>query len=510
MPDNPLQNQDDLSLDELIAETKEQINAPPGEIGSQVDGEDSSAPAPEGPSPENAGPAPQPDEHDFMPDFGDAFDDYGQYEMPQPESPPESYGEGSGYEEENGSQYDEYAEEYDEDYDENYEPEDGDDAPPPKKPKRKTGKRIVPLFVKIIAYVVIVGVIAVGLGYGAWECARDVLAFGRSSEELTVVVRPGDTVDDIGQMLKDKGVIKYPWLFKFYCDFTKSGDSIDPGRYVICYNYDYHALVNGMIADSPERVTIRVTIPEGYTCAQIFSLMEENKICSARELRACAASKEFDYWFLEGVPYGGDNRLEGFLFPDTYDFYENDNPERVLNKLLSNFQKKFSEDARTRLDGLNELLARRLRDAGFDEAYIRSHAFGVYELMTVASMIEKETAAYEESTNISSVIYNRLCDPVNYPLLNIDATVIYALGGNVDHALTYEDTQIQSPYNTYVVQGLPAGPISNPGLDSISAALNPAQTDYFYYALDKETGFHHFSATYEEHQQFLGGQADEE
>ena len=491
MTENHFEDTDDLSLDELLEETMQQINAPPGEIGAHMDDdavpeppqapEDPVPSAPEGPEEPPAAP---PEEDEFEPDFGNAFDEYGEYEEPAPMPP-----------------LGDYVTEDEDDED--------DDAPPPSKPKRKTGKRFIPLFVKIIAYVVIVGVIAVGLGYGIWECARDVLAFGRSSEKLTVVVKPDDTVEDIAQMLEDRGVIKYPWLFKFYCNFTDSGDRMDPGSYVISYNYDYHALVSGMIASSPDRVTVRVTIPEGYTCAQIFSLMEENKVCSAADLKAAAASKAFDYWFLDGIPYGAENRLEGFLFPDTYDFYESDDPERVLDKLLSNFQKKFSDDAQARLEAFNGVLAERLRNAGYDEEYIASHTFSVYQLITVASMIEKETAGYDESANISSVIYNRLCHPADFPLLNIDATVIYALGGKLDHPLTYEDTQVQSPYNTYVVQGLPAGPIANPGLDSISAALNPAETNYFYYALDKETGYHHFSQTYDEHQQFLEGQSDE-
>ena len=335
------------------------------------------------------------------------------------------------------------------------------------------------------------------------------MAFGRSDETLTVSIQEGDTLDDIADMLADKGVIKYPWLFKFYCKFTDSTETMDPGTYVISYNYDYHALVNGMIANSPNRTTVRVMIPEGMTSAQIFALMEKNGVCSAEDLAKCAAETEFDYWFLEGIPYGAENRLEGFLFPDTYDFYEGDDPERVLDKLLTNFGRKFSDDTRERLDAFNEAFAERLREAGYDEDYIASHRFTVYELITVASMIERETAGADESATIASVIYNRLCDPANWPYINIDATVVYALGG-ISRPLTYEDTQIDSPYNTYKHAGLPVGPISNPGLSSIAAALNPADTDYYFYALDNSTGRHHFSKTYDEHNAFLQEQENAE
>ncbi|MBR6826449.1 MAG: endolytic transglycosylase MltG, partial [Oscillospiraceae bacterium] len=315
----------------------------------------------------------------------------------------------------------------------------------------------------------------------------------------------GDTVEDIGQMLKEKGVIKYPWLFKFYCKFTESEDKMDPGNYVLYYNYDYHALVGGMVKRSPNRITVRLTIPEGYTAARIFSLMESKGVCTVEELEDCASKFEFDYWFLEDVPYGSPNRLEGFLFPDTYDFYENDDPDRVLDKLLSNFKKKFSEKAQEQLELLNGMLAERWSAAGYDEAYIEANRFGMYELITVASMIEKETAGVAESGNIASVIYNRLCRPGDYPYLNVDATIVYALGG-LDRPLTYDDLEIDSPYNTYKCPGLPAGPIANPGLNSITAALNPSDTNYYYYALDKDTGFHHFSKNAAEHENFLEGQ----
>lgn len=488
---NLFPNSEELSLDALIEETKHQIEAAPGEIADEDPAIIVEEPSVFQPAPDLEPEAePQSPVDDFTPDFGDAFADYGEYV--QPEEAIDSLGD------------------YETDEEDEEEEGETDTAPPPEKPKRKTGKRFIPLFVKILLYVVIVGVIAVGLGFGAWECAKDVLAFGKSDEKVTVVVKEGDTVEDIAQMLEDKGIIKYPWLFKLYCSFTDSGEKMDPGTYELYYNYDYHALVSGMIEDSPARVTVRVTIPEGYTAAQIFDLMEQNNVCSVGELEECAASYEFSYWFLEGIPYGEVNRLEGFLFPDTYDFYENDSPKRVLDKLLSNFNKKFGEEAQVRLEELNTEIAERLRSVGYDDTYIKKNTITLYDLITIASMIEKETAAYDESAVISSVIYNRLCNPGTYPYLNIDATVVYALGGSISGSLTYEQTQIDSPYNTYKVQGLPAGPISNPGLSSISAALYPLDTDYYYYVLDNSTGYHHFSKTYEEHQRFLEEQNNAE
>lgn len=487
-PKTPDDQLDGFSVDELIADIRQHIDdEPDGEALPPA--EELLSQLPEEQPQRQKTPQWQeqpPQEEDFTPDFGDAFKGYGEYVEPVPEEPAPA--------------------EDDYDYEEDEE-DDAEDAPPPEKPKQQRKKRIFPLFVKVILYVVIVGLIAFGLGYGAWECAQDVLAFGRSDETLTVTVDNGDSLDDIADMLKDQGVIKYPWLFKLYCKFTDSETTIDPGTYVICYNYDYHALVNNMIANSPNRTTVRVMIPEGMTCAQIFELMEKNNVCKVEDLKKAAAEAEFDYWFLEEIPYGEENRLEGYLFPDTYDFYENDDPARVLDKLLTNFDRKFSDVALEQLDVLNGKIAERLRYAGYDDSFVSSHMLSVRDLITVASMIEKESAGVDESSNIASVIYNRLCSPAEYPYLNIDATLIYALGENRE--LTEADKQIDSPYNTYTHTGLPAGPISNPGLSSITAALYPNETSYYYYALDRSTGYHHFSKTYDEHNQFLGSQNDE-
>ena len=437
---------DGRSIDEILAEARAELDKTPDE-------------------PQQAAEPGTPEPDDFTPDFGHTFDDYGEFEEPQPE----------------------------------------EELPP--EPPRKRHKRIVPLFVKIILYVVIVAVVSVGAGYAAWACATDVLAFGRSSDTIQVTVPENASLDAITDMLHENGLIQYPWLFKLYCKFTHSAGRMDAGTYELAYNYDYHALVSGMTESGGTRTTVRVMLPEGATCAQIFALLEKNGVCTAEKLGESAANTHFDYWFLEDIPYGETNRLEGFLFPDTYDFYVNDDPDRVLEKLLSNFNRKFSDDASAQLETLNTALAERWTAKGYDESYIEAHRMTIYDLVTVASMIEKETASAKESSTIASVIYNRLCDPANYPYLNIDATIVYALGG-IDGALTYEDTQIDSPYNTYNRTGLPAGPISNPGLSSISAALNPADTSYYYYALDDSTGLHHFSESYDEHQAFLAGQND--
>ena len=208
-----------------------------------------------------------------------------------------------------------------------------------------------------------------------------------------------------------------------------------------------------------------------------------------------------DYWFLDGLERGDKYCLEGYLFPDTYEFYTNDTAENVLNKMLGNFDSRVDESIRGQLDSLNGYLVQLMTADGRSEEYISSHLFSLADVITVASLIEKESASAEESYTIASVIYNRLFAWGSTPAyLNIDAAVIYGLDGKTD--LTQEDLQTDTAYNTYLHTGLTPGPITNPGLNSIKAALAPQNTNYYYYILDPAAGTHHFSSTLEEHEAF--------
>ena len=144
-----------------------------------------------------------------------------------------------------------------------------------------------------------------------------------------------------------------------------------------------------------------------------------------------------------------------------------------------------------------------MRAAGYDEEYIAAHQIGIREVVIIASMIQKESSTSDENYIISSVIYNRLVSP-DFPLLQIDATVVYAWGGTIEEVL-YEHMAIDDPHNTYMYEGLPIGPISNPGRDALFAAMSPTNTDvpYYYYVLNPETYKHEFFATYEEFNDYL-------
>lgn len=366
--------------------------------------------------------------------------------------------------------------------------------PKKRRPRRKSGYGLlgIPHILATCIWLLIILAIGISLGRMIWVCAADVLAFGREDREVQVTITAKDDIDAIANKLKNAGLIRYPGLFKMYTDLTHSEEDLSTGTFTLNTLYDYHALVNSMTPFADSREEVKVVIPEGYTCAQIFELLEESRVCSAADLEAYAASGELsEYWFLTDVKRGDKYSLEGFLFPDTYQFYTDDEPRRVLEKMLDAFDYRFTDIMKEKYVTLNDNLAEMMANHGYDEDYIEDHLFSIHDVVIVASMIEKESANIEESYDIASVIYNRLTNAGEFPYLNIDATIYYALGGK-DGALTAEDLQIDSPYNTYTQPGLIPGAICNPGSDSLYAAVDPNYTDYYYYALDPDLGTHRF------------------
>ena len=380
------------------------------------------------------------------------------------------------------------------------------------RPKRKGkyGLLGIPHMLSTAVWIGLILIIGITAGRMLWLCATDVLAFGRDPITATVTIEKGDSIETVAAKLQDAGLIRFTGLFELYADISNAEEEIRPGTYT--FNdmekdeekvvYDYMALVSVLSPSSKYIVVDDLRIPEGYTCAQIFKLLAEKNVCTVEELEEASMSLDIsDYWFLEGLEQNDRYCLEGFLFPDTYDFYEHDDPENVLRKMLNNFNVKFNESMRNDLNKLNEKLEDMLRSNGYKKDYIEKNKFTVREVVIVASMIEKETANNLESYTIASVIYNRLTNPSQYPYLNIDATLVYALGGR--NELTAQDKTIDSPYNTYKYKGMIPGPISNPSQNSLAAALQPEDTNYHYYAYNPATEEHHFTNSYKEHQDFL-------
>jgi conserved hypothetical protein, YceG family len=343
---------------------------------------------------------------------------------------------------------------------------------PAKRRRRKNGA------VSALIYVIMVLGLSAILAAVGWVMANDVLALNKQFKSAVITVESGDNVADVATLLKEKGIIEYPMVFRLYCAVSKSSDKLAPGIYELNTEMDYLALVRNLSIKSSARIPVTVTIPEGYELARVFELLEEKGVCTVEDLNDMAANWPYKFSFLQEIPLGNATRLEGYLFPDTYEFFSGDDPKMVINKMLLNFDAKFNED-------LRELVA--------------GKGITMHEIVIMASMIERETDGNDHEM-ISSVIYNRLKSD-NFPYLQIDATVQYALDERKER-LSTADTQIDSPYNTYVVQGLPIGPIANPGMDSLLAAIYPETSSYYYYRVSSDGRTHVFFRTYAEHDSY--------
>jgi UPF0755 protein len=349
--------------------------------------------------------------------------------------------------------------------------------------KRKRRRRRRHPILSLILYLVIVLGSSALLATVGWIAANDVLALNKEEISAIVSVSEEDDVDDVAAMLKEEGLIEYPALFKLFCSLSHASSKITPGNYTLTTDMDYRALVTNLSASSATKVKVSVTIPEGYTVDQIFELLESKGVAKVSELQEMAAEHDYNFSFLKDIPLGDYKRLEGYLFPDTYEFYAHQDPLYVLNKMLVNFDSKVTDEMRQT---------------------IQDNGYTIQDIVTIASMIEKETDGTDRA-KIASVIYNRLANTSGgtQGKLQIDATLVYINGGNVP---TDEDKNIDSPYNTYLYAGLPAGPISNPGLASIKAAISPESTSYYYYALGDD-GVHHYFRTYDEQVSFIRSQS---
>jgi len=343
--------------------------------------------------------------------------------------------------------------------------------------KKKRRRRKLGCLAPIIWFVCVIGVSALFAGI-AWLCADDLLSLTKDDLQVTIVVEDGDTVGDIAGKLKDMEVIKYPWLFELYGWFSEAEEKIDTGSYEINAAWDYRALVSAMREKGGYRSTVKVTIPEGFTLKQALQRLAEEGVNSYDVLLETSKNYDFEYSFLEDLP-SSETRLEGYLFPNTHDFYVGESSITAINRLLADFNKKFKQDLRDRAE---------------------TKGLTMHEVLTIASLIQKEAANKNEMPEIASVIFNRL-NSENMRKLQIDATIQYILPERKEH-LTTADTQIDNLYNTYMYEGLPPGPICNPGIDAINAVLYPADTKYYYYALT-EDGTHKFSRTFEEHQKVI-------
>ena len=280
----------------------------------------------------------------------------------------------------------------------------------------------------------------------------------------------GSASSQIAVLLKSENLIRSEFAFKLKTKIEGKASKYKAGYYSLSQSMSMDEIITAIQKGSA--LTMRFTIPEGFDIKRTTERLVSENLIDPKVFADLIENGNFDYSFLKDIPKGK-NRLEGYLYPDTYEVFPNVTEEEIINKMLSRFDSQFTDEDK-----------QRLAETGLS----------MNELITLASIIEREARIPEDRPIIAGVFYNRL--KINMPLQSC-ATVQYILGEQKS-VLTNSDIAIDSPYNTYKISGLPPGPICSPGIESIKAALYPTKSDYLYF-LAKGDGSHVFSVTYEEH-----------
>ncbi|MGE0601864.1 MAG: endolytic transglycosylase MltG [Dehalococcoidia bacterium] len=303
--------------------------------------------------------------------------------------------------------------------------------------------------------------------------------------EVGYTLADGRSAEDIGNDLQKLGVIKSGSQFEFLVSLMGLQSSLSTGDYLLKKNSSALTIVRELTVKDAVPV-LKVTFPEGIRIEEMAVIAEKAGFGTRDEFLAAAASAKVPPGFEDAFPEGAS--LQGYLFPDTYIMPVGSTPAQLIQYMLDTLQERFSPA---------------LRSAA------ALHGLNTHQVLTLASIVEREAVLPEERPRIAGVFYNRLAEN---DTLGADPTVQYAASlvtGSVEEfgywktELTQADLDLESPYNTYKYPGLPPGPITNPGLASIEAVANPEATDYYYFVADakKGDGSHRFSVTFEEHQQ---------
>lgn len=347
--------------------------------------------------------------------------------------------------------------------------------------------------ISIIKWFLILAIV-LGLAFFIYGTVKINQPLATEGAEKIFTIAPGETTKQIAKNLEDQGLINRAFFFELHLYLKKQGNKIQAGNYLLSSSMSIREIADAFTSGKVVNNTVKLTVIEGWTVKDIAKALADAGVVSENVFRAAENPSPLepldwssDFAFLADRPRG--QGLEGYLFPDTYFFAKNSEGEQVVRKMLANFDRKLTPE--TRQD-------------------IKKQGKNIHEIVALASIIEKEVGRNvkkgeklndsdrkkitEERRLVAGVFYNRLAANMG---LNSDATIGYITGSR-SHRATLEETKIDSPYNTYKYRGLPPGPIANPSLDSLIAAINPADTDYLYFVTAPD-GTAYFAKTLEEH-----------
>ena len=336
-------------------------------------------------------------------------------------------------------------------------------------------------WLRVLIFIVCILGISAAISLTVLEGFRDIMGMNKEEGKTISIEIPRDsTADEIADQLGEEGVISYPWLFKLVIKLDGTGSTLQAGLHDIPQHASYAEIVQILQQIPPEDSSVvEIQITEGDNLYEIAQKLEQGGVCNAASFISVANGTPFGFAFEDEITDNSERfyRMEGYFFPDRYKFYVDDDPADVAEKIFRNFEEKIESY----------------------RAEIEQSGKSLEEIIIMASLIQAEAANEEEMPTIASVFYNRLNNPSQYPHLQTDPTVLYVeevIKPNIDAP----NQQMYDAYNTNVCEGLPAGPICNPGEAAIKAALNPESTGYYYFVHNTETGETLFASTYEQHQ----------
>jgi UPF0755 protein len=354
----------------------------------------------------------------------------------------------------------------------------------PQKKKKKRRKHKSARIYNVLIMLTLIFVISISLAVGIIQVGKDMLGLNGTETLMEFNIPEGATTADIAKDLHAAGIIEFPRAFVFFSKLSDADADYIAGDHEVSSAMAYETLISELTGAAIEQqVSVDVMFPEGITLIEAAEKLEDAGVCDSQKFLYYFNAGGYGYTFEDYLPQTLSKlkfyKMEGYLFPDTYTFYEDMDPEDVCRKIYMNFNSKIT-----------------------DEDYARMEELGLTldETITFASMVQAEAANEGEMKDIASVFWNRLDNADTYPLLQSDPTSKY-VEETIKPNIELPDELIYNAYDTYVCSGLPAGAIGNPGQAAIEAVLYPNETPYFYFYANVDTGVTYFAETLEEHNQ---------
>jgi UPF0755 protein len=331
---------------------------------------------------------------------------------------------------------------------------------------------------RFLRFVLVLSVlVAIGIGAGAYYIYINLQPVADSDKEIRVEIPEGSTAIVISRILKESGIVRHDRVFRYYAEYKGAANRFQAGVYLFSPGVTVDQVIEKLVNGDVYIETMTFTIPEGFTVQQISERLTEQGIVNKDTFLKLANEGQFDYDFVEQIPNNPDlkYRLEGYLFPNTYEIKKGSTEYEIIELMLAEFQKQLQPE--------------------WEEAF-RQRGWTLHEGLTLASIIERETIVKKELPMVAGVFYNRISSGW---MMQSDATAQYA-SGNWKGRLFFKDLEVNDPYNTFIINGLPPGPISSPGINALKAAAFPEKHDFYFFVTKKDgSNEHYFTKTFDEH-----------